>query len=233
MRHLFVMGLSRGFDATAAGAPTRRIPSVPFSKCMLLFVMLVCAGVIGLAGCGTKELTRAKAAKLITAANGYPRPITFKLWIGKVAVAKDERGNLGALVPYTDKNALDWARNYIPLIRAGMITATDTGEAIEGWAAHVHLVSYHDIRVTEKLGDCGPTLESEGHKYVALRYYDVELAEVTGIRMGTDEHHAVAEYVVQAKNLSDAYRAMHGDAPPKWTYTAEFVLYDDGWRLIR
>jgi len=169
-----------------------------------LTVVLLSAFLI--AACtSTDELSREKASSLIKEAMKYPRVIDYDIYSADPEFAK---------------------------------MAIDKGLEKEG------LIS---VQRTQKLRDVGkplveftskvqpyllPTPEKEKAIHVQkVKLADEDLVEVTGIKTMEDGKQAVAEYTTAYKNVS-AFSVLAGiNFNETAIHKANFVLYDDGWRL--
>jgi hypothetical protein len=159
-----------------------------------------------LSGCNSKqELTREDAFRQIQQGKIYPKPIDYDLYCGDPKYAKK-------------------------VIDAGLET--------QGFAT---------VQRTQKLGEVGsplihftdkakpylqPTSPSDQSSNIQkVRIADEDLLEVTGVQTGTSGKNAVVEYKTVYKNLTPFAVLAPTDFKQQATRKANFVLFDDGWKL--
>lgn len=152
-----------------------------------------------------KDLSREEAMNLLKQETNYPEVVNYDLFCGD---------------PEFAKKVLDAG-----LETQGLLT----------------------VQRTQKLGDVGkpiiqlsdkaqpyllPTPEKDKSINVQkVKLAEVELKEVTGIKMTEDRKSAVVEYTTTYKNVTPFSTLVNTDFKKEDTHQANFALYDDGWRL--
>lgn len=166
----------------------------------------ICAAWVFLSGCSNnKELSREEAINLIREEMEYPKVIDYDIYCGD---------------PEFAKKVLDAG-----LETQGLVT----------------------VQRTRKLGDVEKPIiqfSSEAQPYLLptpekdksinvqkVKLAEEELQEVTGVKITNDGKSAVAEYTITYKDVTPFSTLVNTNFKEKDTYTANFSLYDDGWRL--
>ena len=159
-----------------------------------------------IAGCSSKnDLSREEAFRLIQQGKNYPKTIDYDLYCGDPKYAKQ-------------------------VIDAGLET--------QGVVA---------VQRTQKLGEAGnplvhftekakpyllPTSTSDQSSNIQkVKVAEEDLVEVTGINTGTSGKDAVVEYKTAYKNLTPFSVLTATNFKQQATRKANFVLYDDSWKL--
>ena len=186
---------------------------------------------LGAAACNDrKTLDRARASAIIRDTLHFPIAKRDAAWFGHVAVARQPAGELAATIKLRHPTDLDW-NNYTALISAGLVTSQDTGEFPMGWSG---FVGFFDLEPTDRLRpDLGPETVQGRVRTTSVRVFDWQFGEVTGIRFVAGNTTASVEYTVRRGNFSHAAEAMSLTQQRTENRVAQFVLYDDGWRLTQ
>ncbi|WP_207428928.1 hypothetical protein [Pedobacter sp. SYSU D00535] len=103
------------------------------------------------------------------------------------------------------------------------------------------------VQRTQSLGDAGKpliTFTERGKTYLVpqteedkkdniqrVKIADEAIEEVTGIQMSDGDKKAVVEYTTSYKNVTPFAKLSKRKLDEKGSHKANFVLYDDGWRM--
>ena len=156
-----------------------------------------------LASCSQTKLEKEEAASVIRAAKNYPKVYEYEINMTDPASAKK---------------------------------LLDAGLEGEGWVT---------VDKTQKLKDAGqpivhftekskPYLIRIDEKYdnvQVVKVADMDLAEVTGIKIQEDNKSATVEYMVAYKNITPFAKLMQRDLSEKKTERANLSYFDSGWKL--
>lgn len=156
-----------------------------------------------LASCSQTKLEKEEAASVIRAAKNYPKVYEYEINMSDPASAKK---------------------------------LLDAGLEGEGWVT---------VDKTQKLKDAGqpivhftekskPYLIRIDEKYdnvQVVKVADMDLAEVTGIKIQEDNKSATVEYMVAYKNITPFAKLMQRDLSEKKTERANLSYFDSGWKL--
>ena len=156
-----------------------------------------------LASCSQTKLEKEEAASVIRAAKNYPKVYEYEINMSDPASAKK---------------------------------LLDAGLEGEGWVT---------VDKTQKLKDAGqpivhftekskPYLIRVDEKYdnvQVVKVADMDLAEVTGIKIQEDNKSATVEYMVAYKNITPFAKLMQRDLSEKKTERANLSYFDSGWKL--
>lgn len=180
----------------------------------------VCVLVVGTAAC-SNELSRSRAAQLITQAYGLPAPVTVTV-PRRVLVSFNSVPSSfpSACLSASGDTSADQAR-LAAYKERGLVALTHSREVQGGCIAE-----YTNVELT-----------AEGQKYSAtntareyvVRVYDRTLDGVTGIRTVQEGKVAIAEFTTKSANSTPF--ALNIERPR--TQQASFALFDDGWRISR
>lgn len=156
-----------------------------------------------LASCSQTKLEKEEAASVIRAAKNYPKVYEYEINMSDPASAKK---------------------------------LLDAGLEGEGWVT---------VDKTQKLKDAGlpivhftekskPYLIRIDEKYdnvQVVKVADMDLAEVTGIKIQEDNKSATVEYMVAYKNITPFAKLMQRDLSEKKTERTNLSYFDSGWKL--
>jgi hypothetical protein len=154
--------------------------------------------------CSSNKLDREKALKLLQEQRGYPKAVTYNIFIADPAYAKR----------MLDAN----------LEKKGFVKIQRTQKLSE--------VGSPLISFTEKAEPYlqPQTDEDKKDNIQRVKIADELLDEVTGIQM-LDDKHAKVEYRTAYKNISPFSTLSKLKLDGTTTHEVNFSLYDDGWRI--
>lgn len=180
-----------------------------------------------------KELTREKAAKLIQSGYGFPVDITLPLRLGSM-----DR------LDWKDWNrALDDAFGgpYSTMERAGMIAVERRHYTQLGRPGITFVVTLSPDGRNFQVGE--ERTNAWGQPEAIIKVCEGVFGEVTGIRFNESKTEAVAEFVWTASPTNGfgpmipqrgfGKRLECVDRETRLPGEAKFVLYDDGWRVLK
>jgi len=152
-----------------------------------------------------RELSREEAMNLIRQEMRYPKVIDYDIYCGDPEFAK---------------------------------RVLDAGLEAQGLVNVQRTQKLRDVSkpIIQFSGKAQPYLLSTPEKDKAInvqkvKLADEELQEVTGVKITNDGKSAVAEYTTTYKNVTPFSTLVNTNFKEKDTRTANFSLYDDGWRL--
>jgi hypothetical protein len=165
----------------------------------------VLGGLIFLSSCSSHELSRQKAFELIKQAHHYP-----VVWDFEVFTADPDQA--------------------VKLLAAGLET--------NGYIVVKHTQRMMDegkpiVTLTDKSTEFLLPAEAtdKDYKIQRVRVGELDMVEVTGVKMLGKGKKAVAEYTTQFRKLTP-FAVLRGLTPDKVnTEKAYFSLYDDGWHV--
>jgi len=199
----------------------------------LKITVIVSFGILLLVGCSSKDLTRSKAAAIITRELHFPQPVALDIKLGRLAV-----GEL-TFDRFVGDNSF-----YKKASDQGLLTMAWQGTQ----TTNAFFVETHGL-VTLELTDQGRKLmignevpasgQGMGYtpKHAAIKLCEKEFDDVTGITaLGPALGNiSTVEYQWKFGNLTPlgkAEAATCGSLEPHKESVA-MQLYDDGWRLTR
>ncbi|MFD2163025.1 hypothetical protein ACFSJU_11530 [Paradesertivirga mongoliensis] len=154
--------------------------------------------------CSSEKLDREKALKLLQE-NHQSQPATYKIFVSDPAYAKrmlDAGLESDGLL--TVQRTQDFSDSGKPLI-----SFTEKGEA--------YMVSQ--------------TEEDKKDNIQRVKIADQAIEEVTGIQMLDGDKKAVVEYTTSYRNVTPFAKLSKRKFDEKENHKADFLLYDDGWRV--
>ena len=208
---------------------TTILNSTKYSKKWSAFLLLAFLVLLGTSCSDSKELTREKAATLISASYGYPHHEEVEL---KKLYTKDyqriDNSRPGTCLGYGGpKFNGKFEVALKQMLDKGLITITD--EQQEGTNC---ITNFARIGLT----DVGRKymLEESDHSYT-LKASDIVIDQVSGIVRQKDAPLALAEYKVLRDQQTPFFFSLDvfgkGGQYNFDTKRASFTLYDDGWRV--
>jgi hypothetical protein len=173
-----------------------------------------------LTACGSKELSRSKAVKLIKEKYYTPETIEGSAQTTQVAEMKDQVVGQSGSVFGIRGGGLPDLRNYE---KAGWITLVVRRCQFNSCAV--------DVALTPKGASESTGWKKTSDKVWVVPIFRREFVDVTGIT-SSEPSTAVAEFT--SRWIPTDYGKELGATPPApETGNANFRLYDDGWRLIQ
>lgn len=170
-----------------------------------LHTLPVLAALILLSSCSSHELSRQKAFELIKQAYNYP-----SVWDFEVFTADPDQA--------------------VKLLAAGLET---NGYIVVKRTQRMMDVGKPIVTLTDKSTEFLMPAQAtdKDYKIQRVRVGEIDIVEVTGVKMLGSGKKAVAEYTTQFKKLTP-FAVLRGLTPDKVnTEKAYFSLYDDGWRI--
>ena len=170
-----------------------------------------------LSSCGN-DLSRDKAASLIEEAYQFPKTETTaiaKQYVVKTSLVEPHTPGICRFTDFPMASAMLKAMQDKQLI--SMSESTTTKNACN------HILA--NIVLTDKGREY---LINETDKEFVIRTAEITIDEVTGIRPNKESNAATAEYTLKRINVTP-FATDNATAPQGGQ--AEFLLYDDGWRV--
>jgi len=170
-----------------------------------IFFLPFISSILLFCSCSQKQLSREKAFDLIKQAYNYP-----EVWDYPIFTADPDEG----------KKLSDAG-----LENQGLVTIEHHQRLMD--------VGKPLIQLTEKASSYVLPAQANDteSKIVRVKAGEVDMVEVTGIKMLSSGKAAVAEYTTVLKNLTPFASLRGMNAEKDKTKKAYFSLYDDGWRV--
>ena len=204
-------------------------------RCFALFSIYFC---FVFTGCGSKELTRSRAAEIIAKNIHFPEVITGQVRLGHLSTEET------SFEKFTSANPGGiW---YKILSEKGQLSLSWQG--ISKSTSGVYTVNWGNVFVVLNPSgtkyQLGPEQDDATGKYINVKLCDKQFDEVTGIT-AIDQSNATVEYKWKFENLTpfgnaqiDMERQMGG----RWAACSQRGVrivsvrmrrYDDGWRFLQ
>lgn len=156
-----------------------------------------------LVACSQNKLGQDQAADIIRSGKSYPRAFEYEISTADPVVAK---------------KLLDAG-----LEEDGMVTVDRSQKLKDVGRPLVHF--------TDKAEPYLLRIDSHYKQDQIVKIADIDLGEITGIRMSEDNKKAVVEYTVVYKNITPFAKLIHRDLTLPETQRAGLTLFDTGWKL--
>jgi hypothetical protein len=185
----------------------------------LLFLSVSC---LLLFSC-SKDLSRDKAKDLIIKTNGFPTYETakinkeyLKLWECLYKMRDWEGGFIGCGA---------FPENLTNFQNSGLIVIGQKNiEGINGWTGTLQSWVVYTVTLTD---EGKKYLVSESDKEIEFKTCELDFGEITGVQTQTQVKAATANYTIIRKATPFGFNVPQGTE----NRTANFSLFDDGWRI--
>ena len=176
-----------------------------------------------------KHLDRADAKRMIAENKNYPQKQNYNITKGFVKDMNTEgRGVTIVLGEDETKKEENTIKQFESM---GLLKLTETPhrEETSAWLLGTTVRTWKSVKI--ELTDLGRNyLVSEDDKIFTVMLWETDVKEVTGVQERPDLKIAEAEYVIQNINITP-FGSVFSDKNMEHKRSAEFSLYDDGWRI--
>ena len=170
-------------------------------------IVILCATILLMAGCGQPKLDKATALDLLKTENGYPRIVDYDIYCADPAHAR---------------RVLDAG-----LEEKGLLTVQRTQKLGDVGQPLIHFTE------AAKPYFLPTPEEDQKHEVQKVKLAEEVLVDINAISNASDGKTATVEYSTQYTNLTP-FNVLRSAPKDKKTYTVRFSLTDDGhWRIER
>lgn len=176
-----------------------------------------------------EELSRDYAKRKIVEKKGYPIPFTYEI---TKSFIKDMRSSgRGVSIVVGEDEFKNQERAIYKFESTGLVQLRNTQKREEKTAfllgTTVRTWTHVDVSLTE---NGRKYLIQENNRSYVVRLWEVDIREITGVQVFTEQKVAEVNYTIFNKNITP-FGEMSSDKDIVSTKTASFSLFDDGWRI--
>jgi hypothetical protein len=181
-------------------------------------IVIVIAALFTL-GCQESKLTREKAADLISAHEGFPRDDARRFIMEDRTIYRSST-----------------RRTFQKCGQLGLITFEDFGASRQGGRFPKATIGGTGVKASfthkGKQYQVSPIKSSGMEKYAMVKYAEINLESIDGIRLMEEETKAIVDFTVQRGNITP-FGEIFRVKDASFQTTAVLSKYDDGWRVTK
>lgn len=176
-----------------------------------------------------KHLDRNEAKRMIVENKNYPIKQNHEITKGYIKDMNTE--GRGVTIVLGEDGTKKEEKIIEQFESMGLLKLTETPhrEETSAWLLGTTVRTWTSVKV--ELTDLGRNyLISENDKLFTVMLWETDVKEVTGVQERPELKIAEAEYVIQNTNITP-FGSIFSDKNTEHQRSAEFALYDDGWRI--
>lgn len=176
-----------------------------------------------------KHLDRGEAKRMIVENKNYPIKQNHEITKGYIKDMNTE--GRGVTIVLGEDDTKREERIIVQFESMGLLKLTETPQREESsaWLLGTTVRTWTSVQV-ELTEEGRKYLVSENDKLFTVMLWETDVKEVTGIQERPEQKMAEAEYVIQNANITP-FGSIFSDKNTERQRSAEFALYDDGWRI--
>ena len=176
-----------------------------------------------------KHLDRAAAKRMIVENKNYPIKQNHEITKGYIKDMNTEGRGVTIVLGEDDSKKEEKIIAQFESMGLLKLTETPQREETSAWLFGTTVRTWTSVKV--ELTDLGRNyLIGENDKLFTVMLWETDVKEVTGVQERPELKIAEVEYVIQNMNITP-FGSVFSDRNTEHQKSAEFALYDDGWRI--